>query len=84
MITTPRHFLLYSHLGTDIQDTRDLISIAEFPLESTLKLEEFKDLLEKEQGETETGDREEGKRDGTAIQNGLESPLELSVFQNPH
>lgn len=78
------YFLLYSNLGTDIQDSWDPIWIAEFPLESTLKLEESKDLLEKEQGETKTGDREEGRRDGTAIQNGLESPLELSVFQNPH
>lgn len=51
------YFLLYSNLGTDIQDPWDPIWIAEVPLASTLKLEEFKDLLEKEQGETETGDR---------------------------
>lgn len=78
------YFLLYCNVGTDIQDPWDPILIAEVPLESTLELEEFKNLLEKEQGETETGDREERRRDGTAIPNGLESPLELSGFQNPH
>lgn len=46
------HFPLYSSPGTDIQGP---ILIAEFPLETTLNLEELKDLTEKEQGETETG-----------------------------
>ena len=48
-------FVLYSHLGPGVQDSWDPISIAEAPLESTLHLEEFKDLTEERQGETETG-----------------------------
>lgn len=63
--------------------------IAEFPLESTLKLEEFKDSMVKEQGETETGDRR-GKGEGSGTVNQMtlgphwNSVLSIAHAEFPH
>lgn len=73
------HLVLYSHLGPGVQDSWDPISVAEAPLESTLHLEEIKDLTEERQGETETkGMGEEGSR-----QVALPSRTALSLHWGP-